>query len=194
MAEKSERGVGPTGEPRPQPCSLTRSPPSPSTHKACGQTQPRDTDTPQAGLPTPVAPKGKGKLMRNETREAAARPSADRTSSLLVPTAHASQPLCRPPPASDCGLSAGLPAWHRVPSTPPSTLSDSVLKHKTGHHSPAPNPPVAPAALGIKSKLLSRQKRLLLNWPLPACSDSSRDTASNRHPHASCPITGRSRH
>lgn len=78
VAEESERGVRPTGEPWPQPCSLTRSPLSPSAHKACGQTQPRDTDTPQGGLPIPVAPKGKRKLMRNKrTREAAARPSAE---------------------------------------------------------------------------------------------------------------------
>lgn len=121
VAEKSERGVRPTGEPRPQPCSLTRSPPSPSTHKACGQTQPRDTDTPQAGLPTPVAPKRKGKLMRNETREAAARPSADRTSSLLVPTAHASQPLCRPrlPPTAAGSQQVSLPGIVSLPPHPP---------------------------------------------------------------------------
>lgn len=121
MAKKSERGVRPTGEPRPQPGSLTRSPPSPSTHKACGQTQPRDTDTPQAGLPTPVAPKGKGKLMRNETREAAARPSADRTSSLLIPTAHTSQPLRRPrlPPIAAGSQQVSLPGIVSPPLHPP---------------------------------------------------------------------------
>lgn len=63
-AENSESGVRPTGEPwplrapAPHPRSLTRSPLSPSTRKACSQTQPRGIDTPQGGLPTPLAPEG----------------------------------------------------------------------------------------------------------------------------------------
>lgn len=47
------------------PYSLTRSPLSPSTYRACGQTQPQDTDTLQGGLPTPAAPTRKRRLMRD---------------------------------------------------------------------------------------------------------------------------------
>lgn len=69
-----------------------------------------------------------------------------------------------------------LPFVLSSPIHPPYSARLTVRKHKTDCYSPTSNPSVVPAVLGTKPKLLGRHTRLLLNWPPPACSDSSWDT------------------
>lgn len=80
-----------------------------------------------------------------------------------------------------------LPFVLSSPIHPPYSARLTVRKHKTDCYSPTSNPSVVPAVLGTKPKLLGRHTRLLLNWPPPACSDSSWDRHS---PHSGCPHHG----